>query len=250
MNRKVSIFSAVVVASLISGSLAYATTVTSSKVTACADKKTGILRAATRCKSSEKSVPLISGSVQLAPRYYDANNKTVDVLSSNFSVSGFPVDLIVILNGKFAYVNGTTGTVYPLGDTQSGYSWVAESQFNPITFQGASCTGTPFLWLADNSRSQYEEMLKTLRTNPNYAGYFGIFNGQAEDYYALSSSPVGFADHMRISHRSLGEGICTEDLQSNNGEGYTSTGYSTVALTPYTGARLPNFAGPIKVKTQ
>jgi len=256
MNRKSSIIAAALTVSLVSGSIAYATTAATSKVTACADKKSGVLRVASKCKSTESSVPLISGSVQLAPAYVDARGTAVNVLSSQFGADGNVGYVDAIVGGKVVDVNGATGEVTPIGSlgvADNNYIWIQESWDNPITYSNATCSGTPFLWIPDSNNyygaRDINQLYRTITTNSNYAGYFTYQYGDTKQYLSISSTPTGFGPGMEISHRSQ-SGDCEKDTNSNNGSGYTSTGYQTIALSIYSGTRLPNFVAPIRVKVQ
>ena len=244
---------------VVSGSLAYATTIASSKVTACADKKTGILRVTAKCKSTEKSVPLISGSVQLAPAYTDTRGTAVNVLTADFGATGSPNYLDAIVSGKVVDIYAPTGQVSPIGSfgtpTNNYFlNLYRGPHTNPLTYPNATCSGTPFLWLPIGSEYQDTERIASLyrdiKTNANYAGYFTFQYGETQQHLSISSSPVGFAPGMEISHRDVTNGDCEQDTTSNGGSGYTSNGYQTIALNIYTGARLANFAGPIGVKAQ
>ena len=245
MNRKVSIFSAVIVASLISGSLAYATTVTSSKVTACADKKTGILRAATRCKSSEKSVPLISGSVQLAPLYTDANKKPINVLSAGFDPLGQASWVSALVNGKFVNLDSTTGKVYPVGSTK--FTWLNAQRF---FYLQSDCSGTPFIWFSNSDDPDVRDIYANLATNKNYAGYFTITVNNSDSYFKISDVQTAFSPGTPIYQSSPYDGVCRQNTDVNNGGGYAVSGFTTIALQAYSGARLPDFRGPISVAAQ
>ena len=256
MNRKYSIIGAIVTVSMVSVSLAYATTVASSKVTACADKKSGILRVASKCKSTESSVPLISGSVQLAPAYVDARGTAINVLTAQFGIGGNVSYLDAIVGGKVVDVNGATGEVSPIGSqgvSANNFVWIPDSSNNPITYANATCSGTPFLWVPDSNSDfsvrELNQLYPSITTNPNYAGYFTYQYGDTTQYLSISSTPTGFAPGMEISHRTEW-GNCEKDTNSNSGGGYTSTGYQTIALSIYSGTRLPNFVAPIRVKTQ
>ena len=246
MNRKSAIFATVVVASLISGSLAYATTVSSSKVSACADKKTGILRVATSCKSSEKAVPLVSGSVQLAPVYTDANKKPINVVSSGFDRLGEVNGLSAILNGKYVNVDGVTGKVYPIGSTR--YTWL---NGNPFHYLQSDCSGTPFLYFSNSSVE--DETVRSLYANltakKNYAGYFVLTVNDNDSYLKITDTQTAFADGVTIYRKTI-DGTCSANSYVNNGQGYAVSGYTTIALQAYTGARLPDFRGPISVAAQ
>lgn len=247
MNRKVSIFSAVIVASLISGSLAYATTVASSKVTACADKRSGVLRVATSCKSTEKSVPLISGSVQLSPLYTDVNKKPINVLSANFDELGQPGILTALVNGKYVIVNGLTGKVYPVGST--AYAWMSAHRF---FYLQSDCSGTPFLWFSNSPEEDLDvrNLYGNLIANKNYAGYFVITVNNSDSYYKILDTQTAFADGVSVYQKSSFDGTCTRNTTVNNGGGYSVSGFTTIALQAYSGARLPDFRGPISVAAQ
>ena len=247
MNRKVTIFSAVVAASLISGSLVYATTVTSSKVTACADKKTGILRAATRCKSSEKSVPLISGSVQLAPVYTDANKKPINVVGSGFDRLGEVSGVFAIVNGKYVNVDGVSGKVYPIGSTR--FSWM---NGNPFYYLQSDCSGTPFLWFSNSSIEDQDarNLYANLMAKKNYAGYFVLTVNGSDSYLKITDAQTAFADGVALYQHSPYDGSCARNTQINNGESYAVSGHTTIALQTFTGTRIPDFRGPITVAAQ
>jgi hypothetical protein len=261
MNRKLVIFSGLLAATLVTGTMAYATTVATSKVAACANKKTGALRVATKCASTEKSVPLISGSVQLAPVYLDAAKKPVDVLSAGFDFNGKPEYITALVNGKVVNVNGLTGRVTPVGDIGSGlygqYGYYMESSYqNPITYKTSDCSDVPFLWLPntpDPSVAGLIESYKTLTTNPNYPGYFTLTYRDAEPlFYSISSQEVGFSTGMSVYHKNPYSLICEVD---RGGDGdtvrtFTNDGYTVKALTVFTGTKLPNFRGPITVRAQ
>jgi hypothetical protein len=256
MNRKSSIIAAALTVSLVSGSIAYATTVATSKVTACADKKSGILRVASKCKPSESSVPLISGSVQLSPVYTDARGTALNVLTSQFGAAGNVGYVDAIVGGKVVDVDGATGevtTIGSLGLANNNFIWIENSWNNPITYANATCSGTPFLWVPDSNNfygtREINDVYRTITTNPNYAGYFTYQYGDTKQYLSISNTQTGFAPGMGISHRSE-SGDCEKDVVSNAGGGYTSTGYQTIALNVYSGTRLPNFVAPIRAKVQ
>lgn len=247
MNRRTTILISVIVTSLISGSLAYATTVASSKVTACADKKTGILRVATSCKSSEKSVPLISGSVQLAPIYTDANKKPINVIQAGFSQIGAVASVNAIVNGKYVNIDGETGKVYPIGSTR--FTWL---QTSPFYYLQNDCSGVPFIWFSNTDPSDLDarEYYSSLTTNKNYAGYFVLTFSGTDSYVKIVDTQTAFADGVSVYQKNPWDASCTRNLQVNNGDGYQVSGFTTIALQSYSGARIPDFRGPISVAAQ
>jgi len=246
MKPRISIVSAVIVASLISGSLAYASTVTTSKVTACADKKSGVLRVANSCKSTEKSVPLISGSVQLAPVYKDADNKPIDVLEAVFGSIGEIYFATAIVNGKIVRV-AQDGKVYPIGSNP----WydTGNPVFGPdaVSFLQSDCSGVPFLWFA-NGDTDNSQIYANLATNKNYAGYFLRKYSAGYSYYKITDAQVAFSDGLSVYHKTFNG--CQPDNTTNQGGGYSATGFTTLALLPYTGSRIPDFRVPITVAAQ
>lgn len=261
MNRKLAIVSGLMAATLVTGTMAYATNVATSKVTACADKKSGVLRVATKCTKNEKSVPLISGSVQLAPAYFDAAGKSVDVVATGFDFSLKLVYITALVNGKVVNVNGITGRVTPIGDIggggYGGYGYFIQQDFlNPITYKTSDCSDVPFLYLPntpDANLVQLIDLYKTLTVNPNYPGYFTLTYGSAEPlFYSISSQEVGFTTGMSMFHKNPYSLECVEDDGGNNGavRTYSPTGFTTKALTVFTGTNLPNFRGPITVRLQ
>ena len=263
MNRKFVIFSGLLAATLVTSTMAYATTVAKSKVNACANKKTGILRVATKCASTENTVSLISGSVQLAPAYFDAAGKPVDVLSAGFDFDGKATYITALVKGKVVNVNGLTGRVTPVGDIGSnngyfgGFGYYIDADWlNPITYTTSDCSDVPFLWLPNNPDPRVAgliESYKTLTTNPNYPGYFTLTYGGADPlFYSISSQQVGFTTGMSIYHKDPYTLQCEEDTGGQGGaiRTYTPTGYTTKGLTVFTGTKLPNFRGPITTRAQ
>jgi len=246
MKPRISIVSAVFITSLVSGSIAYATTVASSKVTACADKKTGLLRVAASCKSSEKSVPLISGSVQLAPVYKDADNKTINVLQAGIGVAGDVRDLYAIVNGKVVAV-AQDGKVYPIGAAPWGANGNPSYGTEAVTYLQSDCSGSAFLWFSNNDDVN-SEIYANLATNKNYAGYFQRKYSTGYSYLKITDAQIAFSDGLSVYHKTY-DG-CLRDLSTNQGGGYTSTGFTTIGLQPYTGTRMPDFRGPITVAAQ
>lgn len=263
MNRKLVIFSGLLAATLVTSTMAYATTVAKSKVNACANKKTGMLRVATKCASTENTVSLISGSVQLAPAYFDAAGKPVDVLQAGFDFNGKPAYLTALVSGKVVNVNGLTGRVTPVGDigSSNGYSggfgyYISYDWQNPITYRTEDCSDVPFLWLPnapDPSVAGLIDSYKTLTTNPNYPGYFTLTFRDAEPlFYSISSQQVGFATGMSIYHKNPYTLECEVDRGGQSGavRTYTPTGFTTKGLTVFSGTKLPNFRGPITSRAQ
>jgi len=257
MNKKLSIVASLLAVTVVSSTLAYATTIATSKVTACANKSTGILRVAKTCAKNENSVPLISGSVQLAPAYYDAAGKPVNTIWAGFNSKGQVDNMQALVNGKVVTVNGITGLVTPIGDIGVGYgAYINNDWDNPITYTTADCSDVPFLWLPNNPNgymSQTVDLFKTLTTNPNYPGYFTLtYGSDAPLYYSISPSAVGYVTGMSIYHKRQFTNECVEDMGGDGGAArhYTPTGYTTKGLTVYTGTKLPNFRGPITVRVQ